>query len=453
MPLSPPDAPHRIYDIISIQTPMPAIAHLDCFSGVSGDMLLGALLDTGLRLPELKRDLARLKLPPVGLSMRTVRRGSLTARLLTVTPHRPFRRQPTFAQITALIRRSGLPSPVIARALAGLQALRDVEVKLHGHGHGGGGPGLPDALRGMELIDTLVDLVGVTAGLERLGITRLTVSPVNLGRGMIRRTGTGDALHHGPLPIPSPAATRLLTGFPVYSDGPAVELTTPTGAVLLRTLARPSASLPLMRLTAVGHGAGHRRLDPWPNLVRLLTGDEAPAATVTARSGAITEESLVEIETTVDDCNPQLFDHVRERLFARGALDVYLTPVIMKQGRPATQITLLAAPGHADALIPVLFEETPTLGVRLREIRRRTLPRRMVRMPTPDGPVRVKLVETPLGLEARPESKDGRAIAEQSGQPLRTVLARLARLAEQRFLQRRGPGARSARKPRRSRRP
>ncbi len=426
--------------------PKPKLAHLDCFSGVSGDMLLGALLDAGLPLHELKRDLARLRLPRFDLSVRTVHRGSLTARLLTVTPRRPFPRQPTFAQITALVRRSRLPSPVIERALACLKALHDVEGTVHGHRHGGRGRGLPDAFRGVELIDTLVDLVGVAAGIERLGIAGLTVSPVNLGHGIIMHAGTGDALHHGPLPIPSPATAWLLKGFPVYSDGPAVELTTPTGAVLLRTLAHPSPSLPLMRLTAVGHGAGHRRLDPWPNLVRLLLGEGITAEAAAGRPAAITEEALIEIDTTVDDCNPQLFDHIRERLFALGALDVYLTPVIMKQGRPATQITLLARPERADELIPVLFEETTTIGVRLREIRRRILPRRLVRMRTPDGPVRVKLVGTPHGLEARPEYRDGRAIAERTGEPLRTVLTRLERLAERRFVHGRRPGQRGNRR-------
>jgi pyridinium-3,5-bisthiocarboxylic acid mononucleotide nickel chelatase len=410
---------------------MPTIAHLDCFSGVSGDMLLGALLDAGLRLTELKRDLTRLRLPPFGLSMRTVRRGSLTACMVTVTAHRPFPRQPTFAGITTLVQRSRLPSPVIERALVCLRALRDVEASIHGHGTHG--RGLPDALRGVELIDTLVDIVGVAAGLERLEIATMTVSPINLGRGMIMRPGANDTVHHGPLPIPSPAATRLLKGFQVYSDGPTAELTTPTGAVLIRTLARPASALPLMRLIAAGHGAGHHRLDPWPNLVRLLVGEGRSDLVSTPPLPSITDEPLVEIDTTVDDCNPQLFDHLRERLFARGALDVYLTPVIMKQGRPATQITLLARPHQAADLVPLLFEETPTLGVRLREIRRWVLPRRLDRMRTPDGPVRVKLVRTPRGLEARPEYRDARAIAKRTGEPLRAVLRRLEWLAERRF--------------------
>jgi len=403
---------------------MPKLGHLDCFSGASGDMLLGALLDAGLPLRELKQDLARLRLPSFTLSIRTVHRGALTARLLTVTPRRPFPRQPTFAQITTRVRHSRLPSSVITRAVAALQTLRETETALHGHG-------LPDAFRGLALVDTLVDIIGVTAGIERLGLARLTVSPINLGHGMIVPTGNSPGLHHGPLPVPAPATARLLNGFEVYSNGPAAELTTPTGAVLLRTLARP-APMPLMRLIAVGHGAGHRRIDPWPNLVRLLIGERLAAETTDAPPSLI-EESLCEIETTVDDCNPQLFDYLRERLFDRGALDVYLTTVIMKQGRPATQITVLATPERAAELIPVLFEETPTLGVRLREVRRWALPRRFGRLRTPDGPVRIKLIRTPRGLEARPEYRDCRAIAERTGEPLRAVLRRLEQLAGRRL--------------------
>ncbi|HTP41881.1 MAG TPA: LarC family nickel insertion protein [Nitrospiria bacterium] len=414
--------------------PKAQLAHLDCFSGASGDMLLGALIDAGLPLGVLKRDLARLRLPPFSLTARIVRRGSVSARLATVSVRRPLSRQPTFTNIASLIRRSRLPSSVIGRALVCLRALRDTEAELHGHA------GLPDAFRGVELIDTLVDVIGVVAGIERLGITRLTVSPINLGRGMIGRTSTHGMVHHGPLPVPAPATARLLRGFPIYSDGPAAELTTPTAAALVRTLAHPSPSLPLMRLSAVGHGAGRRRLDPWPNLVRLLVGEGLSDSTAAPPHQFMIEESLVEIETTVDDCNPQLFDHLRNRLFARGALDVYLTPVIMKQGRPATHITLLARPAQAAELIPLLYEETPTLGVRLHEIRRWVLPRRSVRLQTPDGSVRVKLVRSPRGWEARPEYRDGRAIAERTGEPLRAVLKRLEQLAEQRLApSRRGP--------------
>ena len=242
------------------------LAHLDCFSGLSGDMMLGALLDAGLPLSQLKADLVRLRLPPFRLSARTVRRGALTARLVTVTPHRPPARQPTFAEITQWIRRSRLPVPVITRSVLCLEALGDAELALHGHG-------LPDAFRGIELTDTLVDIVGVVAGLERLGITQLSVSPINMGSGLMNGHGHGALHHGGPLPVPVPAAARLLTGFSVYSEGPRTELTTPTGAALVRALARPAPSLPPMRLTAVGHGAGHRRLDPWPNLVRLFVGE------------------------------------------------------------------------------------------------------------------------------------------------------------------------------------
>jgi uncharacterized protein (TIGR00299 family) protein len=359
------------------------------------------------------------------LTTRTVRRGDFGARLVTVAPQRSFARPPGFSQITRLIRRSRLPAPVIGRSIACLEALGDAEQALHGRG-------LPDAFRGLELIDTLVDIVGAVAGLARLGVAQLSVSPVNLGGGMMPAHGAhGQGHHHGPLPLPAPAAVRLLTGYPVYSDGPAAELTTPTGAALIRVLAR-GGSLPPMRLVRVGHGAGHRRLDPWPNLVRLFIGEELGAAGRPAPNGA-TEETIMQIETDLDDYTPQFFDYLRDRLFAGGALDVYLTPVIMKQGRPATQVTLLTRPERAPELMALLFDETTTLGVRAQPVQRWTLPRRTARLTTPDGLVRVKLVQTGRGVEARPEYRDARAIAERTGRPLRAVMRRLEALAQQRF--------------------
>ncbi len=414
-----------------------AIAHIDGGSGVSGDMLLGALIDAGLPLSRLKADLGALRLPPYRLSTRRVLRGALAARLVTVTPLAVPRRRPAFSDIVRSIRRSRLPPRVIKQSLTALRALYDTETALHG-------PGLPDALTGKELTDTLVDIVGVIAGIERLGITDVTASPINLGGGMIhpaeRHPGHGpghDAgVHGGPLPVPSPAAARLLIGFSVYSEGPAVELTTPTGAVLMRTLARASSTLPAMRLTAVGHGAGHRTLGAWPNLVRVIIGEPLQTAPTTMTADPLfpaIEDRVIQVETTIDDGNPQLYDYLRDRLFDRGALDVYLTPVIMKQGRPAIQITLLAEPARAEELTAILFDETPTLGVRLQEVRRRILPRAFARLSTPDGPVRIKIVRTPRGTELRPEFRDCRAIAERTGLPLRTVIRRIERLAERRL--------------------
>ncbi len=386
-------------------------------------MLLGALIDAGVRPGRLKADLARLRLPPFQLTARLVRRGPFAARLVTVTPRRPLPRQPSFEQVTRRIRRSGLPEAVIGPSLACVRALRDAEIALHGHG-------LPDAFRGLELIDTLVDIVGAVAGLRHLGITDLSVSPVNLGRGLIASQGPIGGHHDGPMPVPSPAAARLLTGFSVYSDGPATELTTPTGAALIRTLARQRVSLPPMRLRGVGHGAGHRRLDPWPNMVRLFVGD---GSTERAAPAPAVEETIVELETNLDDYTPQWFDYLRDRLFAAGALDVYLTSIVMKQGRPATQVTVLARPDEAPALTAILFDETPALGVRVRDVQRWTLPRHNDRLLTPDGPVRVKLVRTRHGIDARPEYRDCRAIAERTGRPLRDVMRRLEELARRRF--------------------
>jgi len=422
------------------------VGYLDCFSGISGDMLLAALIDAGLPLAQLKADLARLRLPPVRLSASRVQRAGLAARLLTVAPRRPFARQPNFAQIVRRVKDSRLPAPVVDRALACLTSLRDAEHAVHG-------PGLPDAFRGVELIDTLVDIVGASAGLERLGLTRLSVSTINVGRGLIQPHAHGAGAHdhthhHGPLPVPSPAAVTLLTGFTIHSRGPAAELTTPTGAALVSVLARSNSSFPPMRLTGVAHGAGHRRLDPWPNLLRLFIGEELDAPAFTGPSPAI-EETLVQLDTALDDYPPQWFDHLRNRLMADGALDVYLTPTIMKQGRSATHVTVLTPPERAPALMAALFDETPTLGIRAQPIRRWVLPRRMATLAAPGGAVGIKLVRTTRGVEARPEYRDVRAIAERTGRPLRAVMREIDALARRRF--ERAAAARTAKSRRKKR--
>ena len=413
------------------------VAHIDGCSGVSGDMLLGALLDAGLRLTQLKTDLSRLRLPPFRLSTQRVQRGSIAARLVTVTPVRAARRQPTYAQILRLVKQSRLSPWVIEHSTNCLQALQNVESTLHGGG-------LPEAFVGTNLTDTLVDIVGVISGVHRLGLQQLSASPLNLGGGLIHNGHHDELGHASVLPAPSPAAARLLIGYSVYSEGPPVELTTPTGAALIRTLTDGSSSLPPMRLTTIGHGAGHYELGHWPNLVRLLIG-EGFSKGFTTPAG---DDRVMQIETNLDDCNPQLYEHLTDRLFSHGALDVYLTPIIMKRGRPATQVTLLASPERAAELTEIMFDETPTLGVRIQEVYRRTLPREIRRLSTPQGPVRVKIIRTASGMETRPEYRDCRVIAQRTGMPLRSVIRRIERLAERRFRQpKRSPRSSSIRRP------
>jgi uncharacterized protein (TIGR00299 family) protein len=258
-------------------------------------------------------------------------------------------------------------------------------------------------------LDTLIDVVGSVAGLDGLGVERVHVSPLPLGGGSVQTA-------HGRLPVPAPATAELLRGFPVYDNGVAAELVTPTGAAILTTLGTP-ARLPSMTLERIGWGAGTREL-PVPNLLRLLVGDAVPAS---ADAGEV--ETLVAVETTIDDMSPQLYEPLIERLLGAGALDVYLTPVVMKRSRPGTVLTALAPPEVGERLAEVLFRETTTIGVRWSEVQRRRLPRELVRLSTTVGPVTFKISR--LGgrvVTVTPEFEEVRRIADAQGRPVREVL-------------------------------
>jgi hypothetical protein len=292
---------------------------------------------------------------------------------------------------------------VKARAVAVLRRLAEAEGRVHG---------VPvEAVHFHEVgaLDTLVDVVGAVAGLEALEVGRIYVSPLPLGGGTVETA-------HGPLPVPAPATAELLRGFPVYDSGVRAELVTPTGAALLTTLGAPGR-LPPMTLERIGWGAGARELGV-PNLLRLLVGTPAGAG---EEAGAV--ETLVAVETTIDDMSPQLYEPLVDRLLAAGALDVHLTPVVMKRSRPGTVVTALAPPALAERIAEVLFRETTTIGVRWGEVRRQRLPRELVRLPTAFGPVTFKvsrLAGRPVTVT--PEFEEVRRLAEAHGRPVREVL-------------------------------
>jgi uncharacterized protein (TIGR00299 family) protein len=378
------------------------IAYFDCPSGASGDMVLGALVDAGCAVDALEAALARLGVEGWRLEARAVERGGLHGTQLQVRTD-PARRFHALGDMLRAIERSGLPDTVKARATSVLRRLAEAEARVHR---------VPvDAVHFHEVgdLDTLVDVVGAVAGLDALGIERVHVSPLPLGGGTVETA-------HGRLPVPAPATAELLRGFPVYDNGIAAELVTPTGAAILTTLGTPSR-LPVMTLERIGWGAGSREL-PIPNLVRLLVGQATPAD---AEPGEV--ETLLSVETTIDDMSPQLYEPLIERLLAAGALDVYLTPVVMKRSRPGTVLTALASPGLADRLADVLFRETTTIGVRWSEVRRRRLPRELVRLPTTLGPVTFK-ISTLDGrvVTVTPEFEEVRRMADAQGRPVREVL-------------------------------
>ena len=388
-------------------------AYLDCIAGASGDMLLGALLDAGLPRETLNADLATLRIDgDFHLHVGKVSKNGFAATKVDVHAHdhAPERR---LADLLAIVNACGLSDMVKARAARVFTRLCEVEAGIHGqrvdevHVHEVGG------------VDAIVDVLGVLAGFERLGIERVVVSPLPLGRGFV--TGA-----HGQIPLPAPASLGLLIGVPVVGSPVDRELVTPTGAALLTELAHAWGPLPAMTLRAVGYGAGTRDL-VIPNVLRLLIGDGAAA-------GAWQSETITELETHLDNDRGDTIGHATRRLMAEGALDVLTVAGQMKKDRPAHVVKVLANPADADRLERVLFEETSTLGVRRQDVRRDALPRRIETVETRYGAIRIKLAELPGGgLRASAEYEDCRAAAEQHGVPLGTVTHAAEHAAAHRF--------------------
>ena len=377
--------------------------HFDCFSGVSGDMILGALVSAGLSWTDLIDGLTRLRLSGYRLRKREVHRGALPATKVDVIVQQGFQRPLTLSRIRKILAGSTLPGPVKERSRSVFDRLAEAESLAHRvdvtevHFHEVG------------VVDSLIDVVGGVLGCYLLNATRITSSPINVGTGSIQTS-------HGLLPVPGPAVAVLAKGIPIYAAGPRCELATPTGVALLRTLASEFCPLPAMQSMAVGYGAGDQNPDEWPNALRVFLAEESA-------SEPQSTERVIQIETNLDDLNPQTYEHVMEQLFQVGAVDVVLAPVVMKKSRPGVMLSCLAAEDRTDAVLEVLFQETTTIGVRLHEVRRRILSRRFVPVTIQGGIVRMKVAEVGAGWEkAAPEYEDCKAIATRTGRPLKTVM-------------------------------
>src|SRR5881628_1103930 len=382
---------------------MARIAYFDCPSGAAGDMIMGALVDAGAPFEALRDGLHGLDLTGWDLVRREVRRGAFRATKVDVeidaAAHRGHR---TLGDIVAILERSRLPPSVADRARRIFARLADAEARVHGttreHVH----------FHDVGAVDAIVDVTGGALGLHLLGVETVYVSPLPLGGGFVDGA-------HGRMPIPGPGTAELLRGFPVVDTGVRVELVTPTGAAILTTLARPALRPPPMTLAAVGYGAGTRDLPDTPNVLRCFVGDAVD-------SGGATE-TIVQVETTIDDMSPQLYEPLIERLFEAGALDVFLQPVVMKRGRPGVVVTTLCAPDRIDDLSRVLFEETSTIGVRWSERRRTRLQRESVTLTTAYGAIPFKVSR--LGgrvVTVTPEFADVARIAREKALPVREVL-------------------------------
>jgi len=382
------------------------IAYFDCFAGASGDMVLGALLDAGLDAQTLRERLRGLKLPGWELDVRRIRKNDLAATAVTVVVHDEGHER-TLGDIEALIGNSELDSAEKESALRIFRRLAEAEARVHGCS--------PAEVHFHEVgaVDAIVDVVGAVCGLKRLGVEAVYASPLPLGRGFARSA-------HGKLPLPAPAVVELLRGVPVVGASTDGETVTPTGAAILTTLAKSFGPPPTMRLLAAGYGAGRRDAD-YPNALRVLLGETEETAVA---------ETILSIETNIDDMNPQLYEHVFGRLFAASALDVWLAPAHMKKNRPGSILSVLCPLAHEAAMSDVIFRETTTLGLRRQPIERRSLPREVRTVSTRFGPARVKLaLADGRVLRAIPEYEDCKRLAEAHAVPLRDVLAEVEQAA------------------------
>jgi uncharacterized protein (TIGR00299 family) protein len=386
------------------------IAYFDCFSGASGDMLLGGLLDAGLPLEELQADLAQLPVGGYRLEVARVTRRGLTGTHLRVCVDAADRPVRHFSAVEQIIGSSSLPARIRERSLAVFRRLAGVEAAIHG---------IPlDAVHFHELgaVDSLVDIVGFCCALERLGVEAVNCSALPLGGGSIDT-------EHGRLPVPAPATLALLAeaGAPTVPGPGLAELVTPTGAALLTHLA--SFEQPDMVIRRVGYGFGTKEF-PWANALRVWLGEPlAPASSAEA-------DEAVELSCNLDDATGEALGYAMQQLFAAGALDVWFTPIQMKKNRPATQLSVLARPEQAAALAELLLRDTPTLGVRAHAVHRTKASRQVREVETPWGNVRVKVKSLHgIALAAAPEYDDCAHLAASAGVPLIQVMEAASALA------------------------
>lgn len=377
------------------------VAYFDCYSGISGDMILGALVDAGLPLERLKETLSLLEVEGYSITAEKVKRKGIAATKVDVViekedlPGRELkdiRRIISDSELDVVIKEKGLSVfERLARAEATVHNVDIKDVHFHEIAH----------------IDTIIDVVGCIYGLNYLGIERIYSSPVDTGSGMVDTS-------HGILPVPAPVTAELLRNVPVYSSGVKRELTTPTGAALITTLTTEFQTMPRMRINSIGYGAGSWNLDEQANVLRIFIGEEDITWS--------TEEIFL-LETNIDDMNPQIYEYLMETLFRAGAMDVYITPVIMKKGRPGHVLSVMSSQEKIHDLQSIIFKETSTIGIRVNRVSRSILRRDVEEVETPFGMVKVKKSCGPDGhIRFSPEYEDCKRIAREKGVPLAKVM-------------------------------
>ena len=378
------------------------IAYLDCFAGASGDMFLGALLDAGLALDDLRTALSTLPLQGYTLRVAKEERNHLFGTRFIVDVEKDRQPARSFADIKTIIDAAGLSRWVKETSTRIFEDLALEEGRIHDRP--------PEKIHFHEVgaLDSIVDIVGAVFGMESLGIGSLHASPLPLGSGFVET-------QHGRIPLPAPATIALLKGIPVYDSGVSAELVTPTGAALLKGLACSFGAMPPMVVEQVGYGVGSRELPDRPNLLRILVGRDTEEPQT---------ETVAVMEANVDDTNPEWLGFLMERLFGAGALDVLFCPVQMKKNRPAVLIQVIGKPHQKDRLMEILFQESTTLGVRYQMMQRKILAREEAEIDSPWGKMKVKKISRPDGsFQLLPEYESCRKIALENGLPIKDVYA------------------------------
>lgn len=382
------------------------IAYLDTIGGISGDMTLGAFVAAGMPFDELVRRLQGLPLKDFELSASHIERSGIVATKIDVIVSKDQHHHRHLKDIREIIDGSGLPESVRARANAIFTTLAAAEAHVH--------KSTPEKVHFHEVgaVDSIVDIVGTAICLDYFRVEHVYTSPLKVGGGGFINT------QHGKMPIPTPATVEILKGYPTLLTDVHSELTTPTGAAIVKTLSKGTLSLERLKIESIGYGAGSREIPEIPNLLRVMIGELEPAYAV---------DELLTVETNIDDMNPELYPYVIERLLESGAHDAFVIPVLMKKGRPGSLLSVLTERGRLDAILPILFRETTTLGVRIQPVERRKVGRSSRTVQTSFGVTKVKVIQRESGETLVPEFEECKRIAREKGLPLIEVYKRIER--------------------------
>jgi len=377
------------------------ILYFDCFSGVSGNMILGAMVDAGIDIKALKKELKKLDLHGYSLKVSKVKRKGIKGTKVDVIVDKKKHLHHThYKDIKRLIERSKLPKKIKEDSLAIFKNIAEAEAKIHRtsvdnvHFHEVGA------------VDSIVDVVGTSICISLLNSDITLSSPINTGKGMVKT-------EHGLLPVPAPATTEMLKGFPSYSSDIEFELATPTGVGIITAMAKASNTIPVMKTNVIGYGAGSKDFSDSPNLLRIMIGEGYSPSE---------QDSITVIESNIDDMNPQFYDHIMNRIFDAGALDVFLTPIIMKKNRPAVKITLLSDNDNVNKLADILLKETTSFGLRMYKTERIKLEKEIKTVKTEYGSTKVKIgKKNGKIINIAPEYEDCKRIANERGISIREV--------------------------------